>query len=270
MGIPLIDGRDFRAEDRHPGAALVNEAFARRYFDGQNPVGRSFEQIIRKKRVVVQIVGYVRDARYRTLREAIRPTVYVPFNWADDAVGIGGRDGGTFVVRTTGDPVQLASVLRQEVSRARAEFRVSNMRTQTELVEQHTIRERLLAMLSLFFATVALVLAAVGLYGVLNYSVVQRRREIGIRLALGAAAGDVARRVIAEVFAMLLLGALAGLAFGIASQRSIQSLLYGVKPTDAGMLLLPVVTIFGAAFLAALPPVLHAVRIEPAVTLRAE
>ncbi|MBI1898403.1 MAG: FtsX-like permease family protein, partial [Acidobacteria bacterium] len=157
-------------------------------------------------------------------------------------------------------------------SRARHEFRVSNIRTQTELVRQHTIRERLLAMLSLFFAMVALVLAAVGLYGVLNYSVLQRRREIGIRMALGASARDVACQVIADVFAMLLLllGAFAGLAAGLASQQSIKTLLYEVKPTDVSMLALPAITIFGAALLAALPPVMYAVRIEPAVTLRAE
>jgi ABC-type antimicrobial peptide transport system permease subunit len=125
-------------------------------------------------------------------------------------------------------------------------------------------------MLSLFCAIVALVLAAVGLYGVLTYSVLQRRREIGIRMALGAPAGDVARRVIADVFAMLLLGASAGLLAGLASQRSIEMLLYAVKPTDITMLALPVLTIFGAALLAALPPVIHAVRIEPAITLRAE
>jgi ABC-type antimicrobial peptide transport system permease subunit len=220
-----------------------------------------------KKFVPVQIVGYVRDARYRNLREPIRPTVYVPFNRSDVP---GGHESGTFLVRTAGDPLALAPILRQEVSRARSEFRVSNIRTQTELVEQHTIRERLLAMLSLFFAIVALVLAAVGLYGVLTYSVLQRRREIGIRMALGAPAGDVARRVIADVFAMLLLGASAGLLAGLASQRSIEMLLYAVKPTDITMLALPVLTIFGAALLAALPPVIHAVRIEPAITLRAE
>jgi putative ABC transport system permease protein len=270
MRIPLIDGRDLRPEDTHPGSALVNEAFAKRYFAGENPVGRSFEQKINGKVVTVRIAGYVRDARYGDLREPIRPTVYVPFAWTDDKAALRSQDWGTFVVRTTGDPLRLAARLRQEVSRARSEFRVSNIRTQTELVEQHAIRERLLAILSLFFAIVALVLAAVGLYGVLNYSVLQRRREIGIRMALGAPAGDVARRVLAELVAMLLIGALAGLAAGVVSQRSLQALLYGVKPTDVSMLLIPVLTIFTAALLAALPPVLHAVRIEPAVTLRAE
>jgi putative ABC transport system permease protein len=271
MRIPLIGGRDFVSKDMHPAAAIVNEAFAKRYFDGQNPLGKSFETNTQKGRVRIQIIGYVRDARYKNMREPIRPTVYVPFNSLDDKGGLRGKDRGTFVVRTAGDnPAALASILRQEVSSARSEFRVSNIRTQKELVQQHTVRERLLAMLSLFFAVVALVLAAVGLYGVLNYSVVQRQREIGIRMALGAKTSDVALRVTSQVFGMLALGALLGLIAGIGSERYIQTLLYGVKATDLTMLVLPALTIFSAALLAALPPVIHAVRIDPAVTLRAE
>jgi predicted permease len=270
MRIGLIDGRDFRTEDTHPGAAIVSEAFAKRFFQGRNPVGLYFEQMMEKKLVPIRIVGYVRDARYRNLREPIRPTVYVPFNRTSDKAGLGSPEWATLVVRTAGDPLALASALRKEVPRARSEFRVTNIRTQTELVEQQTLRERLLAMLSLFFATIALVLAAVGLYGVLSYSVLQRRREIGIRMALGARAGDVARRVVMEVFAMLLVGAFAGLATGLASERFIDTLLYAVRPTDIQMLALPLLTIFSAAVLAALPPVIHAVRIDPAVTLRME
>ena len=101
--------------------------------------------------------------------------------------------------------------LRREVPQARPEFRVSNIRTQEELIRAHTVRERLLAMLALFFAVVALLLAGIGLYGVLDYSVLQRRREIGIRMAIGAQAGDIARRVTADVFCMVLAGAVAGL-----------------------------------------------------------
>jgi len=111
------------------------------------------------------------------------------------------QSSGTILVRTAGpNPLALASVLRQEVPRARPEFRVSNTRTQQELVDRQTIRERLLAMLAVFFAVVALLFAGVGLYGVLDYSVLQRRHEFGIRIAIGAQAGDIARRVTAEVF----------------------------------------------------------------------
>ena len=171
---------------------------------------------------------------------------------------------------STPDPLALATMLRQEIHRARSEFRVSNIRTQLEIDQSQTIRERLLAMLALFFAVVAVLLAATGLYGVLDYSVLQRRREIGIRMAIGAPASDIARRVIADVFGMVFLGALAGLALGMASARYIESLLYQVKPTDLSMLALPSLTILVAASLAALPAVIRAVRIDPATTLRAE
>jgi ABC-type antimicrobial peptide transport system permease subunit len=125
-------------------------------------------------------------------------------------------------------------------------------------------------MLGIFFAAVALLLASIGLYGVLDYSVLQRRREIGIRVAIGAPAGNIARLVTAEVFTMVLVGAGAGIALGAASVRYIQALLYGVKGGDPGMLVLPLCTILTAALLAALPAVYHAVRIDPVTMLRSE
>ena len=124
--------------------------------------------------------------------------------------------------------------------------------------------------MALFFAVVALLLAGVGLYGVLDYSVLQRRREIGIRMALGAPAVDIARDMTTDVFSMVLGGAIGGLALGMAAVRYIESLFYQVKPTDPAMLALPSVTILIAALLAALPSVVRALRIDPAQTLRSE
>jgi ABC-type antimicrobial peptide transport system permease subunit len=168
------------------------------------------------------------------------------------------------------NPIALAPTLRRAASRVRPEFRVSNIRTQTEINQSLTIRERLLAMLSLFFAAVALLLAGVGLYGVFDYSVLQRRREIGIRMAIGAQAGDVVRGVTSDVFAMVIAGALAGLGLGVVSLPHINALLYQVKATDLGVLALPSMTIFAAALLAALPAAIRAVRIDPVAMLRAE
>jgi ABC-type antimicrobial peptide transport system permease subunit len=125
-------------------------------------------------------------------------------------------------------------------------------------------------MLALFFAAVALLLSGVGLYGVLDYSVLQRRREIGIRMAIGAPAGSIARLVTIDIFSMVLAGALAGLALGMASVRYIEALFYQVKASDASMLALPSIAIVAAALLAALPAVIHAVRIDPVKTLRSE
>jgi len=147
---------------------------------------------------------------------------------------------------------------------------VSRIRTQLEINRSHTVRERLLATLALFFAIVALLLAGVGLYGVLHYSVLQRRREIGIRIAVGAQAGGIARLVTADVFSMVLFGSAAGVSLGMMSVRLIESLFYQVKATDLQMLAIPALAILAGALLAALRPILHAVRIDPASMLRAE
>ena len=171
------------------------------------------------------------------------------------------------IVRTaSANPLAVASILRHQVTGAR----VSNVRTQMELVLAQTVRERLMSMLALFFAGVALLLAGIGLYGVPDYSVLQRRREIGIRIAIGAQATDIAGRVIADVLRMVLAGALAGLALGMLSVRYIATLLYQVRPGDPAMLAVPTAIILAAALIAALPAVLHAVRIDPVAMLRAD
>jgi ABC-type antimicrobial peptide transport system permease subunit len=218
-----------------------------------------------------RIVGLIRDVRYRNMREAILPVVFVPFLSIDGNSAFQPQSRGTFIVRMSSpDLRRFAPILRQEVSRARSDFRVSNIRTQMEINQSHTIRERLLAMLALFFAVVALVLAGVGLYGVLDYSVLQRRREIGIRMAIGAQPGGIARLVTVEVFAMVLVGAVAGLALGMGSARYIDTLFYQVTANDLGSLAIPALAIFAAALVAALPAVIHAVRIDPVQMLRSE
>jgi predicted permease len=268
MKIPLLDGRGFRPEDVFPRVAIVNQEFAKQFFEGRDPVGKSFE---RKGNPPIPIVGLVPDARYRDVREPVTPAAYYPLQSVDDNGVLQPLGQATFVVRTvTSNPLAMASTLRHEVALARPEFRVNNIRTQLEINQSHTVRERLLARLAFFFGAVALLLAAVGLYGVLDYSVLRRRREVAIRMALGAQAAHVARRVTTDAFAMVIAGALAGLALGFISVRYIESLLYQVKPTDPQMLALPFLIILAAALVAALPPVIRAVRIDPATTLRAE
>jgi putative ABC transport system permease protein len=282
LKIPLLEGRDFRPGDAGPSVAIVNQAFAKQYFDGANPVGKFFERVdglpttraspSTGGRTGVEIVGYVGDARYRdNMRVPVRPMFYIPMHTLGPSADLLPISRAAFVVRTSiANPLSLASILRQEVPRARPEVRVTNIRTQNEIIESKTVRERLLAMLALFFAVVALLLAGVGLYGVLDYSVLQRRREIGIRMAIGAQAGDIARSVTVDVFSMVLAGALAGLALGIGSMQYIESLLYQVRATDPGMLALPWLTILAAALLAAVPAVIRAVRIDPVAMLRAD
>jgi len=272
MRMTLIDGRDLRPDEAYPSAAIVNEAFARQCFGGANPIGRWFEKetgngVTRDR---FQVVGLVRDARYRNMREPITPTAYVPFHAVSKGV-LQPRSAGAFIVRTSGDkPMAMAATLRREVAQAHPELRVSNIRTQVELNQQHTVRERLLAMLSLFFAAVALLLAGLGLYGVLDYSVLQRRREIGIRLAIGAQASDIVRRVSAGIFLTVIAGSIAGIVLGMASIRYIKSLLYQVEPAALSAVVPPALIILAAVLVAALPAVMRALRIDPVTMLRAD
>jgi predicted permease len=266
MKIGLLDGVDIRPSDTSPGVALVNETFVRTFLKGQSPLGKA----ISKGKAVYRVIGVVRDSPYRHIREGVLPAVYVPFNSLTDAGAPRPVRNATLLVRTSGNPLALASRLRREVPNARPEFRVSNIRTQEELVFAQTVRERLLAMLGIFFAGVALLLACIGLYGVLDSSVLQRRREIGIRMAIGAQPTDIARRVIAEVFAMVLVGSIGGVVLGLGSVRYLETLLYQVKATDPAMLAMPWAIVFLAAMLAALPALVRAVRIDPIATLRAD
>ena len=273
MRIPIVEGRDFRPSDYNPGAAIVNQLFAKQYFRGEDPVGKWFDRVdAAGGRAHYQIVGVIRDARSRDrLRWPIRPTAYVPFAAVDSAGAFRPTGRGTIVVRTASqNPLAMAGALRREVAAARPGFRVRDVHTQIELNQGDTVRERLLALLASFFAGVALLLAGVGLYGVLDYSVLQRRREIGIRIAIGARAGDIVRRVSGEGLAMVLPGAAGGLAIGMIAVRYVKSLLYEVRLTDVSTLAWPTLAILVGALLASLPAVFRATRTDAAKMLRSE
>jgi predicted permease len=269
MKIPLLRGRDLRHDDAFPNVAIVNEAFARTFIGGADPVGKSFAMAGGGQRM--QIVGMVRDARYEGPRTPMQPVAYFPFSSINGKGAPDPKGEATLLVRTTSDHVSaVAANLREQVKSAQSTFRVSNIRTQQEIIDQHTVRERLLAMLAMFFAIVALVLAGVGLFGVLDYSVLQRRREIGIRLALGAPASAVLRSVTAPAFLMVVCGTGAGLLLGRAAEHYIETLLHGVTASDPAVLLVPAVVLAAAALLSALAPTLRAIRIDPVQTLRSE
>jgi len=273
MHINWIQGRDFRSDESSPGKAIVNEAFVQQCFGGRNPIGQWFEKetgdgVTRWK---FEVVGVVANAHYRNLREPMTPTAYVPY-FGTNATGTReAKAAGSFVVRLkTPDTAALTGLLRAEVSQARPEFRVTNLRLQSEIDAAHTVRERLLAMLAAFFATSALLLAAVGIYGVLHYSVVQREKEMGVRMALGARSFDIARHVTSEMSLMVAAGVLAGVALGFTAARSIEVLLYSVKATDPVIIAVPILVIGGTAIAAALPAVVRAASIDPASMLRVE
>lgn len=262
MQIHMFAGRDFAPRDTTPNATavIVNQAFAGHYFPGGNSVGKRFERLADDPQPIAQeIVGVVGNAKYNNVREPAIPTIYAPL-----------RMPGTLEVRVAGDPLAVVPALREEIRRSDPGLRVTGVTLQSTRIDQTLLAERLLALLAGFFALVALALAAVGLYGVLSYSVVRRTKEIGIRMALGARPSSVIGLVMKDVTSMTVLGLAAGLAGGITLARYIGSLLFEVKPADAESVALPLLCLLLASVLAALPPALRAARVEPTVALRVE
>lgn len=267
MKTPLLAGRDFRPGELFPGeVAIVNQTFADQFYNG-DALGKFFVMPLgvdnsSSKRVT--IIGLLANARYANMREPIPPVAYVPVR-SDPMPDI------TVMVRTAANnPLTLVPTLRQAIANASPGLRLSSATTQQDIDQAQTVRERLLAMLAAFFGAVALLLAGVGLYGVLDYSVFQRRREIGIRMAVGARPAHIVRGVTLGVVVWILAGSAAGLLLGLASVRYIESLLYQVRATDAGALAIPALTFLAAAILAALPPLLRAIRVDPVQVLRSE
>lgn len=275
MRIPMVSGRDFRENDSTPGVAIVNEKFAKEFLGAYNPVGQAFDTPRPDgTRKHYQVVGLVKNAMYRNVREETTPLVYLPLH---QAAVTGSSNNALQPIRTAtvvvrvkeNDTAQIGEALRRRVTAIAPEFRVSSVTTQTELISNQTIRERLLATLGTFFAAIALLLAATGLYGVLHYSVVQREREIGIRLALGAGTGNIIWLVTGRVLLMALSGAAVGLVCGVGSERFVSSLLYGIRGTDVSIMALPgTLLLLATVALAASPAVMRAVQIDPAVTLK--
>jgi predicted permease len=268
--VPLLGGRDLRDGEHHPTAAVVNEAFSRTFFGGENPVGRTFHLPNRFGQLrPIAVVGLVRDARYSALRDAVPPVAYVPFRDVDDAGVLRPRMYATIMVRTAvPDPLALSSLIRERVA-SQSSLAVSSLRTQEDVIAAQTVRERLLATLGTFFAGLALLLSAIGLFGVVDYAVVQRRRDIGVFLALGAPSTYVVKTVVMGVVSMALLGSLVGLLSGLASERYLKSLLFEVSASDTASLLQPSVIVLVVVALACAGPVMRALRTDITATTRA-
>jgi predicted permease len=266
MKIPLRAGRAFLPRDTNPETStsiIVNEAFAARYFGREQALGRTLEgrfAMDNDNAVLYEIVGVAGDTRY-DLRQPAAPTIYIPMPL---------RSNGTVHVRAAGDPVALGARLREEVRAASPLFRVTTITTQSAIVDRSLIRERLLALLSGFFAIVGLVLAAVGLYGVMSYSVVQRTREIGIRVALGSRRLGVVWTVLREAGGAAMVGAACGLGGALYLSRFVQTLLFEVTPLDFWSVAVPLGTLLLAAAMAAAIPALRVARVDPVIALRYE
>jgi predicted permease len=266
MQIGFIEGRDIAPRDtepQFPSAVVVNRAFADRYFPGESPIGRQFQKAVgeQARMVTQQIIGLVANAKYNNIREEVRPTIYGPLREVSDR---------TLEVRIAGDALSLIPMLRKEIENTNSALHVNSVTLQSTRIENTLFAERLLALLSVFFAVVALVIAAVGFYGVISYSIVRRTKEIGIRVALGARRAGVVRLVLSDIVLVTMIGLLAGATGGFMLSRFVASMLFEVKPTDVWSIALPLTCLFLANALAAIPPVLRAARVDPIVALRYE
>lgn len=263
MRIAMLQGREFRPGDRSPrldeskkpaaGVGIVNEAFARVYFGGANPVGR--QVVVDSSKAPMEIVGLARDAVYFSVREAAHPAVYVP---------IEARQGATLLLRTSGSGSEPVEAIKRQLARLAPDVQLREAVAFESLLTQQLIRERLLATLSTFFAALALVLAVIGIYGVLNHAVTRERREIGLRIILGAGRAHIVVRLTARLLGALSAGAIVGLAGGVAFGRWVESLLFETKPSDPAALAVPLILMAVAALFAVLPPAIRAVRTDPA------
>jgi len=264
MKIRWLAGRDFRPEEliTARSSVVVNQAFANTFFPGRNPIGLTFEKFGDDPTPVKeQIIGLVANARVDNLREPEHPTIYSPLH---DVVG------ATLNVRTRSRALPLIPSLRKEIDAVSPETKVRGDILLQSQIDDTLISERLLALLGGFFSTVALVLAGVGLYGVVNYAVVRRTREIGIRIALGARRPEMVRLVTSETSTPVVAGIAAGILIGSGLARYLASQLFHVNATDFWSLFAPVACILIAAAAACLPPVFHAASTDPLVALRHE
>jgi putative ABC transport system permease protein len=265
MGIPVRNGRAFTSQEARPaaGVVIVNEAFEKHYFPGQSAVGKRIHVLGSSEGVPWQtVVGVVSDVRQSGLAGDVTLEVYNPV--LED---IGGAM--SFVIRVTGRPAGLISAVRGVMAEVEPNQPLHVMTMEQRLANTTTSRRLNTALLG-SFAGVALVLAVVGIYGVMSYAVTQRRREIGVRMALGAQKSDVLGLIMHGGLRLTLLGIVLGLAGAFAVTRYLSNLLYSVKVTDPVTFLGVAVALTGVALLACWIPARRAARVDPMVALRVE
>jgi predicted permease len=264
MQIRWLAGRDLRPEEVAAGspAVVVNQAFVDTFFHGQNPIGARFEKIGDDPDPIRQeIVGVIANARWNNLREPEEPSIYIPLH----EIGV-----ATLNIRTISRAASQIPAIRKQIAAAAPDFTVRESILLREQIDNTMIRERLLAILAGFFSVVALLLAAVGLYGVINYAALRRTREIGIRIALGARRRAVVGLILSETGTFVLFGIALGIAGGLGLGRYLASQLFAVKPTDFWSLMAPVSCILLVALAAVLPPALRAASSDPLTALKHE
>jgi putative ABC transport system permease protein len=264
MGIPLAAGRDFTMQDDNENArpVIINEAFARRFWPGQNAIGKRLS-FGGPSQPFWDVVGVVKDSKYFSLGEAPQPYVYFPML----------RDGEedvAIVARANGDPASLLNAMRREIQRLDANLPVTEAKTMRDHMRFSLFPLRAGAWVAGSFAVLALLLAGLGIYGVMSYATAQRTREIGIRMALGAQGRDVLRLALRQGLTLALIGLTLGFAGALAVTQLMKSVLYGVSATDAATFGSVTLLLALIVLLACFVPAQRATRIDPLKALRHE
>jgi predicted permease len=261
LGIGMLRGETFSPNQRLDNAneVIISDSFARKYFPGEDPIGKHLETFGRRK---LKIVGIVSNTRFR-IAQAPRPMIYLP-------IYSGIANEATLAVRSTHDVVALALPIQRVFQQLDAELAVADILTMEQLIGKSTLNASFDATLALAFAVTSLLLAAVGLYGVLSYLVAQRTNEIGVRIALGAQRSEVLRLTLADGLRPVGWGLVLGLAGGAAAAKMIRELLFGVEPLDSGVFAVVAIVLLGVAAAACLLPAWRASRLDPLQALRVE
>jgi predicted permease len=267
MQIPVLVGRGIDARDVAGGAkiAVVNEVFVKKFLGGQNPIGKHFTRGRPPNEMQFEIVGAARNARYHSLKEAIPAVVYLPYTYDPRQMG-----QLTFELRAAGDPMALANAAREVVRRADSRIPLTDLKTQEAVIDQTIGQERTFAALCTAFALLAVLIACVGLYGTMAYSVARRTNEIGLRMALGAERRRLIWMVLREVIAMVAAGLAIGLPIALGTTRFVQSFLFDMKANDPWAIVGAAATLVVAAIAAGYGPAWRASRIDPWLALRDE
>ncbi|HKQ90485.1 MAG TPA: ABC transporter permease [Blastocatellia bacterium] len=262
LGVPLMAGRDFGSHDTptSPGAVILNQTMARVFFGDANPIG---QRIRVGDNDIREVVGVVGDSHYLEVREQITPTLYLNTFQSP-------APGGEFAIRATGDPNAVIPAVRREIERHVKGMAIANVRTLASQVDAWIVQERLVALLSSCFSGLAMFIAAVGLYGVLSYTVARRTQEIGIRMALGAQPRDVMAMILKEITWLVCLGLALGVPLALILGRFTADLLYGLTPTDPLTIVAGILVMLTVALLAGYVPARRASRVDPMVALRHE
>ena len=264
LGIPLLAGREFTTADAvgAPKVAVVNEAFAKKFGLGRAAVGKRMS--LGGDQLDVEIVGLVKDAKYSEVKDAIPSVFFTPY-LQDSTIG-----AMNFYLRTRQDPEPLMRPITALIGKLDPALPVEDLKTLPQQVKERVFLDRMISTLSAAFAALATLLAAVGLYGVLAYTVAQRTREIGVRMALGADAQRVRRMVIGQVGRMALIGGILGVGAALALGKAASSLLFGLKGTDPAVMLIAATVLSAVALGAGYLPALRASKVQPMQALRYE